>query len=97
MSLRQYFDIIEKRLFLSREENCYREDSSRSRGRCVMEEKLKTGNDQAKGRMKDFLSENSEENLELSEVRTGCSNQDEARRNFQNVVDLLQLCEEQVE
>ena len=30
-------------------------------------------------------------------VRTRCSSHDEARRNFQNVIDLLQLTEEQAE
>ena len=65
-----------------------------------MEEKAESENGQAEGWIKHFLSENSEEDFELSEVgseleRTGCSNQEEAMRNFQNVVDLLQLSEEQ--
>ena len=105
MSLGQYFDIIEKRLSTSREENCYGTNSSNIRGRIVMvvmEEKLESENDRLKCRIKDSLNENSEENFELSEVGpdlvgTRCNNQDEAARNFQNVVDLLQLDEEQAE
>ena len=46
-SLGQYFDIIEKRLSLVREENFDRTDSIRSRGRNVMEEKSKSENGQA--------------------------------------------------
>ena len=51
--------------------------------------------------MKDSLSEKSED-FEPSEVgsklvRTGCSNQAATVWNFQNVIDLLQLKEEQAE
>ena len=42
ISLGQYFDIIEERLSLSREENCDRTHSSRSRGRNVTEVKLES-------------------------------------------------------
>ena len=68
MSLGQYFDIIEERLSISREENCDHTDNSRSRGRNVTEEKAESENGQAKGRIKDSLSETSEEDSELSEV-----------------------------
>ena len=95
--LEQYFHIIEKRLSIGREENRNRKDSSRSRGRSIMEGKLKSEKGQAEGRMKDSLSENSVEILELNEVGTGCSNQDEVMKNFQKVVDLLQLSEEHAE
>ena len=40
MSLEQYFDIIERNLLLSSEENCDRTDIIRSRGRNKKEEKL---------------------------------------------------------
>ena len=102
MSLEQQFHIIEKRLSIGREENCNRRNSSRSRGRSVMEGKLESEKGQAEGGIKDSLSENSEEDFKLSEVglelvRKRCSKQDKAKRNFQNVVDLLQLSEEQAE
>ena len=58
MSLEKYLDIIEKRLTLSREENCNSTDSSRSRGRRVVEGKSKNEKCQAQGRIKDSLSEN---------------------------------------
>ena len=103
MSLGQYFDIIEERLSISREKNCVCTDSSRSRGGVVSEEKAKSENGQAKGRIKDSLSGCSKEKFELSEVgselkKTGCNSQDEAmRENLENVIDLLQLSEEQAE
>ena len=102
MSLGQYLDIIEVRLSLSRGENCDHTDCVRSRKASVIEEKVESENGQAGGRMNASLSENSEEHFELCEVgselvRTGCSNQDKAMRNFQNVVDLLQLSGEQAE
>ena len=67
-----------------------------------MEQKVKSENGRTEGRIKDFISENSEENFELSEVgselvRTGCSNQEEAMRNFQKVVEMLQLSGEPAE
>ena len=94
MSLRQYVDTIERRLYLNREENYDRRDISGSRGRRVIEEKAESENGQAADRIKDSLSENSEEKFELSEpgselVRTRCSKQDEAMRNFQNKIDSL--------
>ena len=102
MSLGQYFDIIEERLSISREENCDCTDSSRSRGGVVSEEKAESEKSQAKGRIKDSLSGYSKENSELSEVgselkKTGCSSQNEAMRKFQKLIDLLQLTEEQAE
>ena len=102
MSLEQYFDIIGERLSISREENCDCTDSSRSRGGVVTEEKAKSENGQAKGRIKDSLSGYSKEKFELSEngselKKTGCSSQDEAMRKFRNVIDLLPLSEEQAE
>ena len=53
-------------------------------------------------RIKDSIKDNSEEGYEFSEtgselVRTRCSNQDEAMRNLQNLIDLQQLSEEQAE
>ena len=63
MSLKQYFDIIEKRISIRREENCDCTDSIRSRGRSVIEEKAVSENGQAKSSIKDFLIENSEENF----------------------------------
>ena len=71
-------------------------------GRNVTEVKLESEKGPAKGRIKDFLGENSDEDFERSEVGselvgTGCSSQDEAMRKFQNVVDLLQLSKEQAE
>ena len=82
--------------------NCDHTDSSRSRRRNETEEKVESENGQAEGRIKDSLSETSDENSELSEVGSdlvgaGCKSQDEAKRKFQNVVDLLQLSEEQAE
>ena len=102
MSLEQYFDIIEERLSISREENCDHTDNSRSRGRNVTEEGAECEKSQAEGWIKRSLNENSDENSELSEVGSDfvgaeCSSQDEAMRKFQNVVDLLQLSEEQAE
>ena len=103
MSLEQYFDIIDERLSLIKGKNCDHTDISRSSGRSVTEEKAESGNGQAKGRIKDSLSETSEEDSELSEVGSdlvgaGCNSQDEAmRENLQNVIDLLQLSEEQAE
>ena len=101
MYLGQYFDIIGERLSISWQENCDRMDSIRCRGRSVIEEKAESENGRAEGRIKDSLSENSELS-ELSEVdselvRTGCSNQDEAMKNFQDVIDLLKVSEAQVE
>ena len=102
MSLGQYFDIIEERLSISREENCDCTDSIRSRRGVVSEEKAESEKSQAEGRIKYSLNENSDGISELSEVgldlvATGCSSQVEAMRKFQNVVDLLQLSEEQAE
>ena len=102
MSLEQYFDIIDERLSLIKGKNCDHTDSSRSRGKNVREEKAESENGQAEGRIKVSFSDTSEEDSELSEVGsdlvgTECSSQDEARRKFQNVVDLLQLSEEQAE
>ena len=64
--------------------------------------KLESEKGPAKGRIKEFLGENSDDDFERSEVGselvgTGCSNQNEALRNFQNVVDLLQMSKEQAE
>ena len=57
---------------------------------------MESENGRAQGRIKDSLSENSEENFELSEQGLDLvSSQDEALRNFQNVIELLQLDEEQ--
>ena len=60
-----------------------------------MEQKVKSENCRTEGKIKYFLSENSGESFELSEVgselvRTRCSHQEEAMRNFQKVVELLQ-------
>ena len=65
-------------------------------------EKSESENGQAEGRIKDSLSKNSQENFEFNEVgselvRTRFRNQDEAMANFENVIDLLQLSEEQAE
>ena len=102
MSLGQYFDIIDEKLSLSRVDNCYRTDSIRSRGRNIIEKKAESKNGQAGGRIKSALSGNSEENFEPIGVgselmKTVCSNQDEAMRNLQNVINLLQLSAEQSE
>ena len=102
MSLGQYFDIIEERLSISKEHNCNRTHSSRSRGRKVTEEEAESEKSQAEGRIKYSLNENSDENSELNGVcsdlvGTGCSSQDGAMRKFQKVMDLLQLSEEQAE
>ena len=96
MSLEQSFDIIEKELSISREKNCNRTDSTKSRGRNVIEEKVERENGQTDGRIKDSLRENSEVNSERRQVGselvgTGCSNQNKATRNLQNVEYLLQL------
>ena len=102
MSLGQYFDIILKRLSLSRGEKGDRTDSIRSKRGKVIEEKAESKKSQAEVRLKDANSSaNSEKNFELSEVgsksvRTEGSNK-EALRNFQNVIDLLQLSEEQAQ
>ena len=63
---------------------------------------MESENCQTEGRIKDSLRENSEENSESGEVGlelvgTGCINQNKATRNFQNVVDLLQLRKQQEE
>ena len=87
------------KLSFSREETLDCEESIRSNGRNVMKEKLERENGQAEGRIKDSLSENSEEIFEFGSelVRTGCSNQDEAMGKFQNVIVLIQLSELQAE
>ena len=102
ISLGQYVDIMEKRLPKSREQDCDRTDSIRGRGGDLIEEKLENENGFAEGRIRDSLSENSEENFELFEgdselVITVCRRQDEAMKNFQNVIDMLHLSEEQAE
>ena len=56
MSLGQYFDVIEKRLTLSRGENSVYTDSIRSRGRKVMEEKAKSDIGQGLKLLKQKLS-----------------------------------------
>ena len=102
MSLGQYFDIIGKKLSKSTEKNCDCSQSIRSWGRNVIGEKEVSENCQAEGRIKYSYSENSKDYFELSEtsselVKTGFSNLDEAMRNFQSVIDLLQLSREQAE
>ena len=102
MSSEQNFDIIEERLSFGRIQNCDRTDSNRCWGRSVIEERAKSENGQTGGRMKDSLSEDSEENFEFSGVgseivRTKYSNQDETMRSFQNVLYLLNLSEQQAE
>ena len=102
MSLEQNFDIIEERLSFGRIQNCDRTDSNRCWGRSVNEERAESENGQTGGRMKDSLSENSEENFEFSGVgsellRTKYGNQDETMRSLQNVPDLLNLSEQQAE
>ena len=97
MSLEQYPDIVEKKLTLGSEDIFNPTDGIRSWGN-VIEEKAECENGQAKGRIKHCLSETSKKNFELWEiglelVRTVCSNQDEATRNFKSVVDLLHLSE----
>ena len=61
MWLGKYFDTIETRPSIGREENCDRTDSGRNVGGSVIVEKLEIENGQAGGRIKDFLSENSSE------------------------------------
>ena len=61
--LGQYSDVIEKRISISREVNCDCTDNIRSRGRSVIEERAESENVKAKGRIKDFVIENSEENF----------------------------------
>ena len=66
MSLGQYFHVTETRLSINREENNDRIDSNRKRKRSGIEEKAENKNCRAEGIVKNSISENSEENFELT-------------------------------